>query len=293
MCNNINKIFCGDVLKTLSELPEKHVDLMFTSPPYNVNINYDNSSDNMSYEDYLIWLENILKECNRVLKVGGRIAINIDAITNREADKEQEYVRCIYAHLYNIMQRIGMKFRTEICWIKQNAVGKKTAWGSYQSCSNPCIRRNHEYVLVWSKDQWKHEGDSELSDMTKEEFHKYTLSTWDIVPETRKLAGHPAAFPEELAKRIIKLFSYRGDVVMDIFNGTGTTTSVAARLARKWIGIDNSQEYVDFATERTRQAQETRKQEEMIKPYIPKSKRIQKGKEDKNTDKKTMINFGD
>lgn len=265
-----NTIILGDTLDTLKEMPDDFVNLIFTSPPYNVNLDYSNCQDNSDYHVYLHWLKDIFKECKRVLVKGGRLAINIDAITNRqENDKDKEYVRCIYAHLYNIMKDIGMNFRTEICWAKQNAVGKKSAWGSYCRPSCPVIRRNHEYILVWSKDSWKMDGDSSLADITKDEFHKFTLSVWEIMPETRKLIDHPAPFPEELAYRVIKLFTFREDLVLDIFNGTGTTTSVAAKCGRRWCGIDNSEQYVDFARNRTQKSYDERIAIEQIQPFIP------------------------
>lgn len=277
-----NNIILGDVLDTLKNMPDQFVNLIFTSPPYNVNINYKNYSDDSQYEAYLDWLKNIFNECKRVLVTGGRLAINIDATTNVKEQRDKEYVRCIYAHLYNIMRDLDFNFRTEICWYKQNAVGKKTAWGSYMSPSNPTIRRNHEYILVWSKDQWRMDGDTDMIDITKDEFHKYTLSLWAIVPETRKLIGHPAPFPEELAYRMIKLFTYRNDLVLDIFNGTGTTTAVAARCGRRWCGIDNAKEYVQFATNRTEQENNNRIAIEKIVPYVPINKQATNKNKEQN-----------
>jgi len=219
MSNVINKIICADVMDGLKMIPDGIVDLTCSSPPYCLKQPYANSNDDQPYQDYLKWLKNVFAQVYLATKSGGRCAINIDAMTNRQEDKDQEYVRCIYAHLYQLMVEIGWKFRTEICWSKQNAVGKATAWGSYCSASNPVIRRNHEYILVFSKDKWVLDGDNELSDMTKEEFCEYTLSTWFIRPETRNLAGHPCVYPEELVKRIVKLFSYRDSVILDPFNG--------------------------------------------------------------------------
>lgn len=261
----LNEIICADVIDGLWGIDNDSVHLTFTSPPYNVNLNYKNSSDNLTYADYLKWLENVFDIIYRKTVSGGRIAINIDAITNREDDKDQEYVRAIYPHLYNVMKKIGWKFRTEICWSKQNAVGRATAWGSYKSASNPCLRRNHEYVLVWSKDDWKLESE-EKSDMTKEEFELYTLSTWHVQPQTRKMAGHPAAFPEELAKRVIKLFSFPGQTILDPFSGTGTTAKVAYIWNRNYIGIDNSEDYCNFARERIEQVKQIDAMEEMLSP---------------------------
>lgn len=275
----MNKIITGDTLESLKTLADSSVHLIFTSPPYSVNLDYGIYKDNIPYNNYLKWLEDIFTECNRVLVTGGRLVINIDSITNMEEDKDLEQVRPIYAELVNMMRRIKMNFFGEICWYKQNISGKATAWGSWCSCSHPKIIKNHEHILIWSKGQFKLEGDSELSDMTPQEFAEFTRSTWHIAPETRKMAGHPAPFPEKLAERIIKLFSYRDNVVMDIFSGTGTTAAVAARLARQYIGIDINDDFNTFAKSRIKK--ELMSLEEN---YIPRSQRIQEYKDKKNKD---------
>jgi DNA modification methylase len=269
-----NKIICGDVLESLKKIPDNSIHLIFTSSPYNVNIPYPNHSDGMPYVIFIQWLKDIMIECKRVLVNGGRLVLNIDAVTNRQEDSDKEYVRPIYADLVNIGREIDLHFRTEICWYKQNAVGKKTAWGSYVSCSNPVIRRTNEYILVWSKGQWTLEGDKELSDMTAKEFNEYTFSTWFVAPETRKLANHPVPFPQELAKRVIKLFSYRGNIVLDIFSGTGTTPYVARMLGRDYIGIDIDSQYCEFARNRIKDFENSDLFTQQ--DYIPRSKRLKK-----------------
>jgi len=248
--NVINSIICADVLDGLSSIEDGDVSLTFSSPPYNVAISYNSYEDNLSYDDYLKWLERVFSEVFRVTKNGGRLIVNIDAMTNRQDDKDEEYVRPIYPHLYTIMKSIGWKFRAEICWYKQNSVGRKTAWGSWMSASNPVIRRNHEYILCWSKGSWRLESE-EKSDLTAEEFQQWTFSTWFVQPETRNIGGHPACFPEELARRVIKLFSFPNDIVLDPFNGVGTTTRMANILNRRYIGIDIDQDYCKRAEYRT------------------------------------------
>lgn len=270
----LNTIINSDVLEGLDKLEDDSVSLTFTSPPYNVDIQYGNHKDNMPYSVYLEWLEKIFTKVYNKTRVGGRCAINIDAMTNRQEDKDQEYVRCIYAHLYEVMKKIGWKFRTEICWYKQNAVGKKTAFGSYMSCSNPVIRRNHEYILVWSKGNWTLEGDSELSDMTPKEFNDWTFSTWFISPETKSKGGHPVPFPLELATRVVKLFSYREDLILDPFSGSGTTAYVANKFGRKYIGIDIDPDYVKYSIDRIEKYNNKAFEEE----YIPRSKRLENNK---------------
>lgn len=263
----INTIMCDDVLVGLSKIPDESVELIWSSPPYNIDLKgYKNRNDNEPYKQYVSWLKDIMTEFKRVLVHGGRIAINIDSVRNRQ--DEDEYIRPIYADLVNIGRELGLGFRTEICWYKQNWSGRATAFGSYMSSSNPTVRRIHEYVLVWSKGDWKLEGDPELSDMTPKEFQEWTFSTWHIQPETRNRNGHPAPFPEELAKRIIKLFSYRGNTVLDPFMGTGTTGVVAKTHGRNYIGIDNSQVDVEYARDRIADVNY------LFDNYIPRSKRI-------------------
>lgn len=270
----VNTITCTDVLDGLASIPDNSVHLCVSSPPYNVDLKgYRARNDNQPYSNYIGWLEQIFTHLNRVLVDGGRIAINIDAMTNRQDDNNREYVRPIYADLVNIGRNIGLNFRTEICWYKQNAVGRKTAWGSYMSCSNPIIRRNHEYILVWSKGDWKLEGDSELSDMTKKEFEEWTFSTWFIQPETRNLNDHPAPYPEELVTRLLKLFSYRNNIVLDPFMGTGTTAVACKKTNRFYIGLDNSQVDVDFAKNRINSVGN------MFDEYIARSDRISRQKD--------------
>jgi len=272
----VNDIMCADVLDGLRSIPDNSVHLVVSSPPYNVNLKgYKNRNDNEPYDTYVEWLKDIFIECKRILVDGGRLAINIDAMTNRQEDSDVEYIRPIYGDLVNIGREIGLNFRAEFCWYKQNVVGRKTAWGSYQSCSNPICRRNHEYVLVWSKGSWKLEGDSELSDMTAKEFQDWSMSTWFIQPETRNHNNHPAPFPEELVNRIVKLYTYRGNVVVDPFMGTGTTGFVCKMIERDYIGIDNSKSDVEYAKKRIESISD------IFEEYTTRSERMKKEKAEK------------
>lgn len=277
-----NTIMFCDVLDGLRQIPNDSVHLVVSSPPYNIQLEgYRNRNDNDPYKVYVDWLKNIFIECKRILVDGGRLVINIDSVRNRQDD--EEYMRPIAGDLINIGREVGLKYRTEICWYKQNWSGRATAFGSYMSCSNPAIRRNHEYIMVWSKGNWKLEGDPELSDMTNEEFQNWTFSTWFIQPETQNLNNHPAPFPEELAKRIIKLFSYRGNTVVDPFMGTGTTGLMAKILGRNYIGIDNSESDVNYARQRISAVSN------IFDDYIPRSKRIEENKKTVNTVEENRI----
>ena len=224
-----NKIIHADVLDGLAMIPDNSVSLVFTSSPYNVNIPYRNHKDGMPYELYLDWLKDVWKECYRVLRVGGRLAINIDSMVNHEEDRMakteddtgKEYFRPIVADLCNMNKKIGYNYRCDICWYKHQVVGRATAWGSYMSCSNPIVRRNHEYILVWNKGPWRLEPPEKgvKSDMTDEEFQRWTMSYWPISPETQNRGGHEVPFPIRLARPVIKLYSYPGDIVLDPFVG--------------------------------------------------------------------------
>ena len=248
-----NQILCVDVLDGLSRLREKSVHLIVTSSPFNVGIHYTCHDDKMPYKKYLSWLKGVWMECKRVLVPGGRICINIDATTNVEGEAKDrtEAVHPLHVDFTNQLRELGYLYRGEICWTKQNAPGSGTAWGSYCSCSNPYIRRNSEYIILASKDLLTLKGDPMMCDLSKEEFHQWTLSEWRMTPETTQ-KGHPAPYPIELVRRCIKLFSYVGNIVLDPFNGCGTTTTTAISLGRHYIGIDNSQQYCNIAKRNAR-----------------------------------------
>jgi len=241
--------YLGDVLECLKDIEDKSVDLVLTSPPYNVGIDYENWNDNLSYESYLKFLENVLEHLYRVIKDDGRLAINIPSIT-----AEGEY-KALFNDVINIAHKIGFKIRNDIIWLKHQ-VSKRTAWGSFQSPSDPYVIQPYEFILIFNKKFKKHEGLKENVDITREEFIKFSLSLWDIKPETRReiLNACPAPFPEELAYRVIKFYTYKGDLVLDPFGGSGTTNYVCAKTGRRSIYIDNSKKAFEFAIKRVKSA---------------------------------------
>lgn len=234
----VNKIICGDCLDVMSNIPSQSIGLIVTSPPYNVGIKYDNHNDSMTLENYEFWLNKKLEECIRVLVDGGHLIIQV-ANTGRNP----------YLHLSGmIAYLLRNKIRTvgEIIWVKFPTGA--TSWGSWMSPNSPCIRDEHEYILVFRKEGTRY-GES---DIEKQEFMDWTKSIWHINPSSRVLP-HPAPYPEELVRRIIKLFSFKNEIVLDPFSGSGTTAVACKKLGRRYIGIDISASYCGIAERRLSQ----------------------------------------
>lgn len=240
---SLNQIICNDSLVFLKTLPDNSIDLIFTSPPYNFGLEYDSQEDAHKWQQYFEKLFAIFDECVRVLKFGGRIVVNIQPLFS-------DYIPSHHL-ISNFFINKKLIWKGEILWEKNNYNCKYTAWGSWKSPSNPYLKYTWEFVEIFSKGSLKKQGDSENADITPNEFKEWVVAKWSIAPERKmKEYGHPAMFPEKLAERVIKLFSFKGDVVLDPFNGVGTTTTVAKKLGRKYIGIDISQEYCDVANNR-------------------------------------------
>lgn len=238
-----DRIICGDSLAVLKEFPDNCVDLILTSPPYNFGLDYEGQQDAHFWDRYFAALFGIFDECIRVLKFGGRIAVNIQPLFS-------DYIPSHHI-ISNYFMGKKMIWKGEILWEKHNYNCKYTAWGSWKSPSNPYLKYTWEFIEVFAKGTLRKPGSAEDADITADEFKKWVIARWSIAPERNmKEFGHPAMFPEELALRIIKLFSFAGDVVLDPFNGAGTTTAVAQRLGRRFVGIDISPEYCAVARSR-------------------------------------------
>ncbi|MGI0080501.1 MAG: DNA-methyltransferase [Nitrososphaerales archaeon] len=237
----INKIINDDALAVLSELPENSIHFSVTSPPYNLGLPYDVYTDEQDHVDYRDSLKKIWKETFRILVDGGRFALNI-APTGIADFKE------VHHDLVADVKSVGFTLRTEILWYKQN-MGRHTAWGSYKSPSNPHIVPSWEYVYVFHKNTPKLEGAKEDIDITAEEFQKFSDGFWHIQPETNR-SGHPSPFPEDLICRLIKFYTFKGNICLDMFAGTGTVALVALKTGRKFISIDISRQYCDIAEKR-------------------------------------------
>jgi DNA modification methylase len=244
----LNKIIVGDSEQILKKFPDNCIDLIFTSPPYNFGLDYENHKDGINWNEYFNKLFAIFQECIRVLKYGGRIIIDIQPLFSD------------YVPIHHIISDFFMKnkliWKGEILWDKHHYSCKYTAWGSWKSPSNPYLKYTWEFLEIFSKGDLKHQGNWRNADITADEFKKWVYAKWDIKPEyNMKKYGHPAMFPEALAERVLKLFSYKGDVILDPFNGVGTTTVVAKKLSRNYIGIDISEEYCKKAEDRLKETQ--------------------------------------
>jgi DNA modification methylase len=240
-----DRVLCGDARATLEALPASSVHLAITSPPYNVRIPYRGYSDDLAPEEYLRWLREVWTALYRTLVPGGRFVLNVAPTSIKE-------FRPIHHDLSRDLRELGYIMRTEIIWYKQT-MGRRTAWGSWRSPSNPHIVPSWEYVLVFCKERWKLDGDPGRADIGAKEFERFSDGFWAIPPERRR-HGHPAPFPEELIERLVKFYSYRENVVVDMFGGTGTVAAVARRLGRHYLHVDASEEYCRQAVERIRRA---------------------------------------
>ncbi len=241
-----NRIVCGDSEQVLKELPDNCIDLVVTSPPYNFGLEYESNEDGIDWGRYFEKLFAVLDECIRVVKFGGRIIVNVQPLYS-------DFIPLHHIISSFFMER-KMIWRNEILWEKNNYNAKYTAWGSWKSPSNPYLKYTWEFLEVFSKGDLKHKGDRAGADISDGEFKQWVNAKWSIAPERRmREYGHPAMFPESLVERVLKLFSFKGDAVLDPFNGVGTTTKVAAELGRRYLGIDISEEYVRKAVERTNQ----------------------------------------
>lgn len=232
-----DRIYC--LSSETMPIPSNSVALAFTSPPYNVGKDYD---DNMSLESYLNLIANVGKEVYRVLKPGGRYVINIANLGRKP------YIP-LHSFFYPIHIDIGWLPMGEIIWQKGKGASGNCAWGSWKSAKAPRLRDLHEYLLIFAKAEFSRPDKGE-SDITSEEFMESTLSIWQVPPVSAKKIGHPAPFPVELASRVIKLYSYVNDVVLDPFVGSGTTCIAAKSLRRHYVGFDISAEYCALAEKR-------------------------------------------
>lgn len=243
--DNTITIYNEDILKVTS-IPENSIDLIVTSPPYNVDIHYNSHADNLTYDEYLDFTRKWIEKCFKLIKDDGRFCLNIPL------DKNKGGQQSVCADITRIAKEIGWKYHSTIIWNEGN-ISRRTAWGSFMSASAPYVIAPVEVIVILYKKYWKKVSGSKISDITKQEFMDWTNGIWSFSGESKKRVGHPAPFPIELPRRCIKLFSYVGDTVLDPFLGSGSTLIAAYLNKRRGIGVDIDKEYCDLAIKRLKQ----------------------------------------
>ncbi|MCM8795814.1 MAG: site-specific DNA-methyltransferase [Candidatus Omnitrophica bacterium] len=234
-------IYNDDFLK-IDYIKDNSIDLIVTSPPYNVDIHYNDYNDKVSYSDYLIFTRKWLAKCFRLAKNDGRFCLNIPL------DKNKGGQQSVCADITTIAKQVGWKYHSTIIWNEQN-ISRRTAWGSWLSARAPYVIAPVEVILVLYKKYWRKENFGK-SDVTKEEFVEWTNGVWTFSGESRTRIGHPTPFPIELPRRCIKLFSYVGDIILDPFLGSGSTLIASVKTDRKGIGVEIDKNYCKIAKQR-------------------------------------------
>ncbi len=242
--------------RDMSMVETSSVALVVTSPPYFAGKAYEQSLGQNgvpgSYFDYLELLSDVFAECKRVLEPGGRMAVNVANLGRRP-------YRSLAGDVTAILQDLGLLLRGEVVWWKGRAAGGSCAWGTFQRPTNPVLRDVTERIVIASKGRFdraltprqRHDmGLPSTTTISREEFLEATTDVWEIPPESATRVGHPAPFPVDLPKRLIELFTYEGDLVLDPFMGVGTTAVAAVRTARHFVGFDTESAYVERALER-------------------------------------------
>lgn len=239
---NLDRLYCASSTQ-MSEIPDDSVHLMVTSPPYNAKKEYD---DDLSLAEYRELLYAVFAETYQKLVTGGRVCINIANLGRKP------YIP-LHSYIIEDMLAIGYHMRGEIIWDKASSAGSSTAWGSWLSAANPVLRDVHEYILVFSKDSFSRKRERKENSISKADFLEWTKSVWTFPAVSAKRIGHPAPFPEELPHRLIQLYTFVGDVVLDPFCGSGTTCLSALKSGRHYIGYDIEAKYIELANERINQ----------------------------------------
>jgi site-specific DNA-methyltransferase (adenine-specific) len=232
----------ANVLTTRAVAPES-VNLIVTSPPYNVDIAYGKHDDALSYPRYLRFSQRWLARCLEWLAPDGRMCLNIPL------DKNKDGQQSVGADLTAVAKEVGFRYHSTIVWNEGN-ISRRTAWGSWMSASAPYVIAPVELIVVLYRSKWKRGSGTGQSDISRQEFMDWTNGLWTFNGERRKKTGHPAPFPVELPRRCIKLFSFIGDTVLDPFMGSGTTLVAAAECGRRAIGIEIEERYCATARDR-------------------------------------------
>jgi site-specific DNA-methyltransferase (adenine-specific) len=236
----LDTVFCKSS-ENMEELPDSSVHLMVTSPPYNVGKDYD---EDFTLSEYTDFLSQVWKEVYRVLVPGGRVCVNIANLGRKP------YIP-LHSFIIRDMTELGLLMRGEIIWDKGSSASPSTAWGTWLSPANPILRDVHEYILVFSKGSYSRgKSEGRESGITKEEFLEFTKSVWTFPAESAKKIGHPAPFPVELPYRLIQLYTFEEEVVLDPFMGSGQAAIAAIRANRHYVGYEIDEEYAKLASKR-------------------------------------------
>ena len=239
---SLDKIFCRSSEK-MEEIPDNSIHLMVTSPPYNVGKEYD---EKLTLNEYREFLRKVWNEVKRVLVPGGRACINIANLGRKP------YIP-LHVFIVEDMLDLGFLMRGEILWNKASSGSPSTAWGSWLSAKNPVLRDVHEYILVFSKGMFSRGNLRRKSTISKEEFLEFTKSVWTFAAEPATKIGHPAPFPVELPYRLIQLYTFEGEIVLDPFMGSGQTAIAAVKTRRHYVGYDINEEYTRLAERRIKE----------------------------------------
>jgi DNA modification methylase len=224
----------------MGALPDHSIHLMVTSPPYNASKAYDRD---LTLDEYRSLLRRVFAETYRVLVTGGRACINL-------ANLGRKPYLPLHAYVIQDMLELGFLMRGEIIWDKGASASSSTAWGTWMSATNPVLRDVHEYILVFCKQGFARRGAGRLSTIGRDSFLEWTRSVWQFPAVSARQVGHPAPFPLELPRRLIELYTFEGEVVLDPFCGSGTTCLAAHQLGRHYVGFETDAEYVELAAKR-------------------------------------------
>ncbi len=242
----LDRILCKSS-EVMDEIPDYSIHLMVTSPPYNVTKEYD---ENLTLDEYRELLKRVFSEVYKKLVTGGRACVNLANLGRKP------YIP-LHSYIIQDMLDIGFLMRGEIIWNKASSASPSTAWGTWLSAANPVLRDIHEYILVFSKEAFNRKNlPGKVSTITKDDFLEFTKSVWTFPAESARKIGHPAPFPLELPYRLIQLYTFKDEVVLDPFCGSGSTCLAAIKTGRRYIGYDTEEEYVRLAERRIREYRE-------------------------------------
>jgi DNA modification methylase len=241
----LDHVLCGSSEK-MDLLPNNSVHLMVTSPPYNVGKEYD---EDLTLDEYRAFLKRVWAEVYRTLVPGGRACINV-------ANLGRKPYLPLSVFLTEDMLDLGFLMRGEVIWNKASSGSQSTAWGTFASAQNPVLRDIHEYLLIFSKQTFSRPNLGRRSTISRDAFLEWTKSVWTFPAESASRVGHPAPFPVELPARLIELYTYEGEVVLDPFMGSGQAAIAAVAAGRHYVGYEISEEYVTLAQRRLREAAE-------------------------------------